>query len=86
MKKIFIIIFVVLGGIIGCALGDMCYNIEALKWLAIGGELGFKSPLIVDLSFLQFTIGIWCKINIAGVLCLILFSFLSNKVFKWLKI
>ncbi|MEG1705769.1 MAG: DUF4321 domain-containing protein [Clostridia bacterium] len=86
MKKIFIIIFVILGGIIGCVLGDMCAGINALKWLSIGGEIGFKSPLIVDLSFLQFTFGIWCKINVAGVLCLILFSFMSNKVFKWLKI
>lgn len=86
MKKIFIIIFVVLGGVIGCALGNLCINIDALKWLAIGGEVGFKNPLLIDLSFLQLTFGIWCKINIAGILCLILFAFISDKVFKWLKV
>ncbi len=86
MKKIFTIIFITLGGVIGCAIGNICSNINNLKWLAIGGEVGFKDPLVIDLSFLQLTFGIWCKINIAGILCLILFAFLSHKVTKWLKI
>jgi hypothetical protein len=86
MRKIFTIIFITLGGIIGCGIGNVCSGINALSWLAIGGEVGFKNPLVIDLSFLQLTFGIWCKINIAGILCLLLFGFISNKVFKWLKI
>lgn len=86
MKRIFTIVFLILGGIIGCAIGNMCASIDALHWLSLGGEVGFKNPMVIDLSFLQLTFGIWCKINIAGILCLIIFAFLSNKVFKWLKI
>ncbi|MDD2376409.1 MAG: DUF4321 domain-containing protein [Clostridia bacterium] len=86
MKKIFTMVFIILGVIIGCAIGTVCSDIEPLKWLAIGGEVGFKNPLLIDLSFLQLTFGIWCKINIAGILCLVLFAFISNKAFKWLKI
>ena len=86
MKRIFTIIFMILGTIIGCGIGNACSSIEPLKWLAIGGEVGFKNPLQLDLSFLQLTFGVWCKINIAGILCLLLFAFISNRAFKWLKI
>lgn len=86
MKQIFTIVFIILGAIIGCGLGDICSGIESLKWLAIGGEIGFKNPILLDLSFLQLTFGIWCKINLAGILGLILTAFMSSKVIKWLKI
>ncbi len=86
MKQILTIIIVIMGGIIGVALGDMCSTIKGLSWLAIGGEIGFKDPLVVNLSFLEFTIGIWCKINIAGVIGLLSFALVSRKVLKWAKI
>lgn len=85
MKKIFTTIFIISGGIIGCGIGNICADITTLKWLSFGGEIGFKDPVLIDLSFLQLTFGIWCKINIAGILCLILFAFISNRVYKWLK-
>lgn len=86
MKKIFIIIFVVLGGILGCALGDYLSTVKGLSFLGIGGQIGFVNPLTVDFSFITFTLGFTCKINIAGILCIILFAVLARKVVDWLKI
>jgi len=86
MKRMFIILFVILSTVVGFGIGNICSNIEPVKWLAIGGEIGFENPVVVDLSFLQFSFGIWCKVNIAGILCLILSSFFARRVFKWLKI
>ncbi len=86
MRKVFIIIFIVLGGILGCALGDYLSGIKGLSFLGIGGQIGFVNPLTVDFSFITFTLGFTCKINIAGIICIILFAIIANKVVNWLKI
>jgi hypothetical protein len=86
MRKILTIILVIMGGIVGVALGNMCTNINGLSWLSIGGEMGLKNPVIIDISFLQVTFGLWLKINIAGIIGIIVFAFLSRKVIKWAKI
>ena len=86
MKKAIIIIFGILGMIVGVALGEMTTSIQALSWLSIGGEIGLKTPLTIDLSFIQLTFGFWGKISICGVLCMVAFAFISKKVLDWLKI
>lgn len=86
MKKVIIIIFCVLGMIIGIGLGDFfSSNVPVLNWLAIGGEIGFK-PFTIDLSFIQFTLGFWSKVNLCGIVCMVLFALVSKKVLDWLKI
>ncbi len=86
MRRTVIIVFCVLGMIVGIALGEAVSSISVLRWLSIGGEIGFKTPLTVDLSFLQFTIGIWCKISIGGVIGMVLFAFIGRLVTRWIKI
>ena len=86
MKQLLIIIFIVISVIIGCILGESVAHIESLSFLNLGGSFGFKTPFILDLSFITLTFGIWCKINVAGVLALIISAGLSPKIFKWLKI
>ena len=86
MRKIFMIIFIVLGGILGCALGDYFSTVRGLSFLGIGGQIGFVNPLVVDFSFITFTIGFTCKIKIAGILCILLFALIAKKVVGWLKI
>ena len=86
MRKVIIIVFCVLGMIVGLALGEAVSGVSALSWLSIGGKIGFQTPLTVDLSFLQFTIGIWCKISIGGVIGMVFFAFLSKLIIGWLKI
>lgn len=86
MRKVIIIVFCVLGMIVGIALGEAVSGIGALSWLSIGGQIGLKAPLTVDLSFLQFTIGIWCKVSIGGVIGMVLFAFLGKLVTGWIKV
>ncbi|MNP35726.1 hypothetical protein D3C76_1290730 [compost metagenome] len=86
MKQILTVILIIMGGILGTAVGDVCINANGLQWLAIGGTIGLKEPVIVSLSFLEVTFGFWCKLNIGGVLGLVLFAFLSSKVTKWVKL
>ncbi|MEG1008897.1 MAG: DUF4321 domain-containing protein [Clostridia bacterium] len=84
MKKFFIFVFILIGCIIGISLGENV-TIDSLKWLSLGGQVGFDS-VTIDLAFLKITFGFWCKLNICGVIFLILFSFLSTKISKWIKI
>lgn len=86
MRKVIIIIFCVLGMIVGIALGEAVSSLGALSWLSIGGQIGLKTPLTVDLSFLQFTIGIWCKVSIGGVIGMVLFAFLGKLITGWIKV
>lgn len=86
MKKVLTVILIILGGIIGSALGDMCVSIKGLQWLALGGTIGIKEPVVLSLSFVELTLGFWCKMNIAGVIGLLFMAFISKKVLSWVKI
>lgn len=86
MKKILTIILIILGGIIGSALGDACAHVNGFQWLAIGGTIGIKNPIVLSLSFVELTLGFWCKLNVAGIIGLLLMAFVSKKVLSWVKI
>lgn len=86
MKKAIIIIFCILGMVVGLAVGEAMSSVSYLSWLSLGGEIGIKSPVVIDLAFLQFTIGFWIKITVAGVIGMVLFGLLSKVVVDWLKI
>ncbi|MBQ9012185.1 MAG: DUF4321 domain-containing protein [Bacilli bacterium] len=86
MKKAIVIICAILGMIVGVAVGESLKGVHALSWLSIGGAFGLQNPVTIDLSFIQFTIGFWCKVSICGVIFLILFAFLSKKILDWLRI
>ena len=70
MRKTIIAIFGIVGMLLGFYLGELASSVSWLKWLAIGGEIGFKNPVVLDLSFLQITFGLWFKISVCGVLCI----------------
>lgn len=86
MKKTVVIICAILGMIVGVAVGESLKGVHALSWLSIGGAFGLQNPVTIDLSFIQFTIGFWCKVSICGVIFLVLFAFLSKKILDWLRI
>lgn len=86
MKKAIVIICAILGMIVGVAVGESLKGVHALSWLSIGGAFGLQNPVTIDLSFIQFTIGFWCKVSICGVIFLVLFAFLSKKILDWLRI
>lgn len=86
MKKTIVIICAILGMIVGVAVGDAFSGVQYLSWLSLGGSIGLQNPVTIDISFMQFTIGFWCKISVCGVIFLVLFAFLSKKVLDWLRI
>lgn len=86
MRKILIVIFTILGMIVGVAIGEAVSAVKYLNWLSIGGEIGIRTPITIDLNFMQFTFGVWCKITVAGVIFMVIFAFLSRQICKWLKV
>lgn len=86
MKKVIVIICAILGMIVGVAIGEVTSFVDYLKWLSIGGEIGLAEPIVLDLSFLKITFGIWCKISVGGVIFMLIFAFLSQKITRWLKL
>ena len=86
MKRVVVIICAILGMIVGVAIGEALKGVNVLSWLSIGGSFGLQNPVTIDLSFIQFTIGFWCKVSICGVIFLVLFAFLSKKILDWLRI
>jgi hypothetical protein len=63
---ILLLLAVVLGKIIGAASTGSAY----LSWLGAGAGFGF-SPLNVDLSVVNFTVGIMVNINVAQAILLL---------------
>lgn len=70
---IVLLIGLVIGGLIGDVLG------QSFEVLTYGKEIGF-SPVTVDLSVLQFTIGLKMSINLASILGLMLALFIFRKL------
>lgn len=86
MKRAIIIIFCILGMVVGLAVGEAFASVSYLSWLNFGGEIGIKTPVVVDLAFLQFTIGFWIKVTVGGMIGMVLFGLLSRVVVDWLRI
>lgn len=87
MKRTIIIVCCILGMIVGVTLGEYLAALTpALKFLALGGQIGVKTPFVVDLLFMQFTFGLWLKVNICGVICMVIFACISKVILGWLKI
>lgn len=80
MKTLVKILTIFSGIILGGYLGELAVSIPALKFLAVGKELGLSSPLIVDLDVLKFTLGFTFKFNIAGILGFIIALIVIKKV------
>lgn len=86
MKRTIIIIFCILGMIIGVTIGQSFAGNSALNFLSLGGSIGVKNPIVIDLGFLQFTVGLWLTINVCGVICMVVFGIISKVIVDWLKI
>lgn len=85
MRKAIIIILCALGMIVGVIVGQQMAG-TSLDWLSIGGNIGLEDPLLLDLGVIELTLGFWCRINIGGVIGLVLFALLSKWITNWLKI
>ena len=80
MKTVIKIITIFAGIILGGYLGELALSVPALKFLAVGKELGLTSPLVLDLSIIKLTLALTIKLNIAGIIGLIVSLFIVKKV------
>lgn len=67
---------IVIGGFIGEALGGFQY----LSWLTYGTEFGITPPFGLDLSIITLTIGFTVKINLAGIIGMIISIIIYRKL------
>lgn len=71
MKKfIILLIFILLGAVLGTFVASLLGGISFLKWLGFGVSAGFMadSPLVLDLVLLKIVFGIQFSINVAQIL------------------
>ena len=74
-----LIIFVLCGLVIGGLIGELTKGVSWLNWLAYGQSFGLSNPVTLDLGVMQLTLGLMFKINIAGVIGIIVAIFLYRK-------
>lgn len=80
-KNIWIFLIFILSGIVlGGLLGVLAEKISWLWWLSYGEEFGLTDPVVLDLSVLKITFGLWIKINVASIIGMILAVLIYRKV------
>ncbi len=85
MRRTLILILCLLGLIVGVFVGE-AFAGTSMNWLSLGGSVGFENPLVLNLGVITLTLGFWCKINIGGVIGLVIFALLAKWITGWLKI
>ena len=60
------------GIVLGGAIGEWIGMKPAFEWLRYGFHFGFDQPFVFDIKVLVLTLGISIKLNIAGIIGMIL--------------
>ena len=79
-KNIWVFLIFILSGIVlGGLLGVLAEKVSWLWWLSYGEEFGLTDPVVLDLSVLKITFGLWIKINVASIIGMILAVLIYRK-------
>ena len=76
---IVLILFILCGLVVGGLIGELTKDISFLNWLSYGQSFGLTEPLTLDLGVMQLTLGLMVKINISGIIGIILATFIYRK-------
>ena len=80
-KNIWVFLIFILSGIVlGGLLGVLAEKVSWIWWLSYGEEFGLTDPVVLDLSVLKITFGLWIKINVASIIGMILAVLIYRKV------
>ncbi len=80
-KNIWVFLIFILSGIVlGGLLGVLAEKVSWLWWLSYGEEFGLTDPVVLDLSVLKITFGLWIKINVASIIGMIIAIFVYRKI------
>lgn len=74
-----LIIFILCGLVIAGLLGELAQGVTWLNWLSYGQSFGLSNPVTLDLGVVQLTVGLMFKINISGIIGIIISVFLYRK-------
>lgn len=82
MKKgtLTFILILISGLVIGGLIGDTLGNISFLSWLKYGKEIGLNPPFSLDLSFFSMQLGFTIKLNIAGIIGMLIAIIVYKKI------
>jgi hypothetical protein len=82
MKKtnLTFVLVLISGLVIGGLIGDTLGNISFLKWLNYGKQIGLTPPLNLDLSFFTLELGLTIKLNISGIIGMIIATIIYKKI------
>ncbi len=78
--KIAFILILISGLVIGGLIGDTLGNIPVLSWLNYGKQIGLNPPLSLDLSFFTLDLGMTIKLNIAGIIGMLISIIVYKKI------
>ena len=78
--KIAFILILISGLVIGGLIGDTLGNIPVLSWLNYGKQIGLNPPLSLDLSFFTLDLGMTIKLNIAGIIGMLISVIVYKKI------
>jgi len=67
-----LLIFVLVGLVIGGFIGMLTQNVAGLNWLNYGQTFGLDEPLVLNLGILIITFGLNIKITICSIIGMII--------------
>lgn len=80
-KNIWVFLVFILSGIVlGGLLGVLAEKVSWLWWLSYGEEFGITDPVVLNLSVLKITLGLWIKINVASIIGMLVAIFVYRKI------
>lgn len=81
----FLLLFIMIGIVLGGLIAESTAGIESLSWLSYGNTFGLDSPLVINLGVLVITFALQIKITIAsiiGVILAIIITRLYSSLYK----
>ncbi len=78
-NSLVLILFLLCGLVLGGLIGELTKSVSWLSWLSYGQSFGLSSPVTLDLGVVQLTLGLMFKINVAGIIGIIISVFIYRK-------
>ena len=80
-KSIWIlIVFLLAGLVVGGLIGKLAEGVPSLWWLCYENQFGFSEPFGLGFTVLKITFELVFKINVAGIIGMILALFIYKKL------
>lgn len=80
-NSIWVLLLCMLCGLtVGYFIGDLCSQVEVLRWLNFAGDFGLDQPIQLNLGVIWLSVQIKLHVTLAAILGLLLGIFLYKKL------